>query len=158
MALGAKKRKDALCVIVGEGDRKETLHKLARKLRLEHAVSFIGSVLPSTVPFYMSAADVFVLPSLSEGKPNVVAEAMACGVPVVSSQVAGTVEIVQHGVNGLLVNAKKPEQFARALMNILEDNRLAKKLSSGGLMTVSESGLTWKACTQEHLQIYQQVL
>ncbi|MEK6840266.1 MAG: glycosyltransferase, partial [Nanoarchaeota archaeon] len=90
MKIITKKHNDAFCVLVGEGERRHSLEALVKKNKLEHVVSFVGSVPPAKIPLYMSAADVFVLPSLSEGKPNVVAEAMACGVPVVATNVAGT--------------------------------------------------------------------
>jgi glycosyltransferase involved in cell wall biosynthesis len=79
----------------------------------------VGVQLHRDIPKWMNACDVLCLPSLSEGLPNVALEAMACGLPVVASRVGGVPEIVEHGVNGLLVPPADPHALAAALREAL---------------------------------------
>ena len=157
MSLVSKNIKNALCIIVGEGNKKKSLENLAREMNLEKVVHFTNQVIPSQVALYMNAADVFVLPSLSEGKPNVVAEAMASGTPVVATNVAGTKEIVHDGKNGLLVMPKNQKDLAKAITAVLGNPALAKKLSQQGLQTVHTSSLTWSYCAKQYIAIYNKI-
>jgi glycosyltransferase involved in cell wall biosynthesis len=79
---------------------------------------------------YYSLADVFALPSHSEGSPNALLEAMAAGVPIVACKVGGVPETVEDGSSALLVPPAKPAAMASALHRILEDPVLAKRLAA----------------------------
>jgi glycosyltransferase involved in cell wall biosynthesis len=79
----------------------------------------VGPQPHKEIPWWMNACDVLCLPSLSEGLPNVLLEAMACGLPVVASRVGGVPEIVREGVNGLLTTAGDVEALAAALRQAL---------------------------------------
>jgi glycosyltransferase involved in cell wall biosynthesis len=82
---------------------------------------------------YMKRASVFVLSSLQEGFGNVIVEAMACGAPVVATDCkSGPGEIIQDGINGLLVPVQDEEALAAAMLKILENPALAETLSSEG--------------------------
>ncbi len=148
------RRKDALCVLVGTGDQETHLKRFADEHGLEHSVLFVGSRPPSMIPLYMNAADVFVLPSLSEGKPNVVGEAMACGIPVIATDVPGTREILHDGKNGLIIEPRQPTQLAATLLHLLSNAPLKKKLSLGGLRTISTAGLSWTTSAKLYNDIY----
>jgi len=104
-------------VIVGEGSEHVKLEKLAHDGNFEN-VQFTGSIEYDQMPLYMNAADVLVLPSESEGLPDVVQEAMACGIPVIASNVGGLPELITDGVNGFLVNNEvELEERLRVLMS-----------------------------------------
>lgn len=154
----SEKRKDILCVLVGEGNQEQKLKDLVYEYDLKDNIIFVGSVSPSRVPLYMNAADVFVLPSLSEGKPNVVAEAMACGVPVVATAVAGTNELLRDGVNGYSVQSKKPDEIVHAVNMLFDNPILAQKLAHAGHDTILKGQLTWKTCAREYLTLYKKLL
>jgi glycosyltransferase involved in cell wall biosynthesis len=79
----------------------------------------VGARLHDEIPLWMNACDVLCLPSLNEGLPNVVLEAMACGLPVVASSVGGVPEVVRDGVNGFLVPPSAPLALAEALQRAL---------------------------------------
>jgi glycosyltransferase involved in cell wall biosynthesis len=89
--------------LVGDGSLRNRLPALARQLGLEGMVRFRGAVPPSQMPDVYRHADVFVLPSIVEGMPNVVLEAMASGLPVVATRVPGCDELVEVGRTGFLV-------------------------------------------------------
>lgn len=114
---------DVKLLIVGsggvEGDMGPALREQARELGLEDAVVFAGQVAHGELAGYLSAADVFVLATRFEGWPNVFFEAMACGLPVVSTQVCGNAEIVTPGRNGLLVPFDDAPALAAALVEAL---------------------------------------
>ena len=124
----------ARLVIVGDGPERGALEKLARRLRCADSVVFAG-MTPRVAPFY-GIADVFALPSLSEGSPNVLLEAMVAGVPVVATHVGGVPEIAVDGVNALLVPPGDPPGLACAATMLLENRPLADRLADRARATV----------------------
>jgi L-malate glycosyltransferase len=99
---------------------------------------FTEHVPYSKMPMYMATADVFALPSLSEGLPVVTLEAMACGVPIVASKVGGVPEVVIHDYNGLLVEPGDSKELANSIIRILSSQELRKRLSKGALETAEK--------------------
>jgi glycosyltransferase involved in cell wall biosynthesis len=123
----SKKEKKVLCCIIGSGHLELQLKKLASDLGLNQNVKFLGQKKHSQIPQFMNACDIFVLPSLNEGLPVVLCEALACGKPVVATNVAGTPELVNIDV-GLLVKPKDPDDLARKLILALNKKWESKKL------------------------------
>jgi glycosyltransferase involved in cell wall biosynthesis len=115
---------------------KEKLTRLMHKYNLDNNVSFLEFSPNSEVPKFLSASDVFVLPSLSEGLPLAMLEAMATGVPVVASKVGGIPDILTDGYNGLMVEPRNPGALAEAILRLLRDDALRKRLVERGLETV----------------------
>lgn len=118
------------CLFVGEGESKKTLQVLARKLGIAKACCFVGA--QNNVADWYAAADVVVLPSLSEGLPFVVLEAMAMARPVIASSVNGVPEIIQDGLNGLLVPPRNPHALERAIRSLLRDPIRAARMGKAG--------------------------
>ena len=117
----------AQLLILGEGERESALRSQVSRLGLEDAVVFCGF---QRNPWkFIACADVFALSSRYEGFGNVLIEAMACGVPVVATSSPGTREIVNSGVDGLLVDAHEPAALAAALQRILVDHALRQRMS-----------------------------
>ena len=85
---------------------------------------------------FYQIADIFVLPSRMEGLPNAVLEAMACGLPVVATAVGGSPEIIENGVNGLLVPANDADALATAILNYLQHPRRAQEQGLAARKTV----------------------
>jgi glycosyltransferase involved in cell wall biosynthesis len=115
-------------VIVGQGPLRAELDRLARELGIVDRVRFAGSLPHADLPRWFRAADVFVLPSHSEGVPNVLLEASASGVPWVASRVGGIPEIVHLGISRL-VTPNAPSELARAIHETLAAPR--KELPTG---------------------------
>ncbi|SFC75544.1 Glycosyltransferase involved in cell wall bisynthesis [Halobiforma haloterrestris] len=111
-------REDFTVWILGEGQLRESLERKARQLGLEHHVEFKGEVY--NVPKYLNVADGFVLSSRWEGFGLVVAEAMACGLPVISTDAGGTSEIVVDGETGFLVERGNPDDLAASMATLME--------------------------------------
>ncbi len=115
-------------ILVGDGIERPALERAAAEANLASIVIFAGHC--SNVWPYYSLADVFALPSHSEGSPNALLEAMAAGVPIVACKVGGVPETVEDGSSALLVPPSEPAAMASALARILEDPALAARLVS----------------------------
>jgi glycosyltransferase involved in cell wall biosynthesis len=122
--------------LAGEGGLRPQCKKRAAALGIAERVRFLGMV--EDVPRFLDDLDVFVLPSLREGLPMTILEAMAMGVPVVATGIAGVPEVVRHGENGLLVPPGDPTALADALACLAGDEPLRRRLGRNALVTVRE--------------------
>jgi L-malate glycosyltransferase len=118
---------DAKFLLIGDGAERSRLEALTQELSLSNTVLFLGR--RKDVPDILACCELFVLPSWAEGLPNSVLEAMAAGLPVVATRVGGTAEIVEDGVDGLLVPPKEPQALAHAILRILKDEEFAKRVA-----------------------------
>jgi glycosyltransferase involved in cell wall biosynthesis len=100
---------------------------------------------------------MLVRPSLLEGMPLTVLEAMACGLPVVATPVSGTAELVRHGENGLLVRPADPASLARAILRLMEDGPLREAQGREARRLV-EGGYSWDAVAAKTLAVYRELL
>jgi glycosyltransferase involved in cell wall biosynthesis len=152
--LGRRPGGAPLLVAAGIGDMQGDLERRALSLGVADRVRFVGKVAHDDVGWWMSAGDLFVLPSLSEGLPTVVCEAMNCGRPVVATAVDGTPEIVRDGETGILVPPSDPEALARALARILDDADLARRMGAAALR-IGQAEYTWAANARRMSAIYE---
>jgi glycosyltransferase involved in cell wall biosynthesis len=118
---------DAKFLIVGDGPRKEALLNFTNELGIAKHVIFTG--FAENIPEIYSFSDVAVLSSLSEGLPQSLLQAMAAGVPVVTTQVGGVPEVVIHERTGLLVGSRDHEGLARGIIRILKNRDDAERLT-----------------------------
>ena len=116
--------------VAGDGEERSTLEREASALGVGNRLEFLGE--RDDVPALLKAADVFVLPSLYEGLPVSVLEAMAAGTPVVATAIGGTSEAVVDGESGILVPPRDPDALANAIRDLLSSARLAQKVVAGG--------------------------
>ncbi len=123
-------------IIVGDGSERERLKAAAQSTKFGDRIVFTGQV-SNVQPFY-SIANVFVLPSHSEGSPNVLLEAMATNVPVVATAVGGVPEIVENDESALLVPAKDAPAMADAIARVLADEDLALRLTKNAAKLIVE--------------------
>ena len=116
-------RAKALLILVGDGTERENLKTMTVSLGIEQSAILTGP--KQSVRQYYAAADVFVLPSRSEGMPLALLEAMACGLPSIVSNVGGVPEVIRHGINGLLFEPEDCRKLAEELASELtrEDQR-----------------------------------
>jgi len=113
-------------LIVGDGPLRESLERQTLGLGLQAVVHFLGT--RHDVPDLLAASDVLVLPSLSEGLSMTLIEGSAAGLPLVASDVGGNNELVEHGVNGLLVPVSDAKALAGALIAIIMDQTKAEHM------------------------------
>jgi glycosyltransferase involved in cell wall biosynthesis len=146
------------CFMVGDGPLRGYLDGRVRDGGLQGHVHFVGRRSAMEIPRWMTAADLLVLPSLSEGRPNVVLEAQACALPVIATAVGGTPELVEDGVHGLLVAPGDETALAGALRRLVTDGALRKRLGRAGRERIDNGGFTWDATAARTRQIYDDVL
>jgi glycosyltransferase involved in cell wall biosynthesis len=146
------------CFMVGDGPLRGHLDGRVRDGGLQGHVHFVGRRSAMEIPRWMTAADLLVLPSLSEGRPNVVLEAQACALPVIATAVGGTPELVEDGVHGLLVAPGDETALADALRRLVTDGALRKRLGRAGRERIDNGGFTWDATAARTRQIYDDVL
>jgi len=115
-------------VLIGDGELRGSLESLAKKNGVYNSYSFMGN--QKDIPELLAQMDIFVLPSLWEGLPLVILEAMAAKKPIVATEVNGTVEIIESGKDGILVPPKNSTALSLALIRLLEDNEFCKVIAS----------------------------
>lgn len=123
---------DAFLVLAGTGSEEKRLREMASE-----GVHFVGSV--EDVVQYLQSADAFVLPSATEGLSNSLLEALACGVPAVATSVGGAVDVIQDGIQGLLVPPDSPTKLSDAIFRLLDDSSLRGSLALAGRERIEES-------------------
>jgi glycosyltransferase involved in cell wall biosynthesis len=121
---------ETMFVLVGDGPDQVALEAQARTLGVDKRVLFLG--YREDIPDLLSCCDLFVLPSLYEGLPLSVLEAMAAGKPVIASAIGGNDEVITHGEHGLLVPPADPVSLAGAIRTLLSDHTLAQRLAEAG--------------------------
>lgn len=124
--------------ISGIGPDSERVAARVKQLNLSDHVRLTGYVAYEDVPAVYGDADIFVSPTYAEGFSNTILEAMASGVPVVSTQVVGVTDCLRHGENGLLVPAQDIPSLTAAMLRLLEDSALRRELASAALVEVVE--------------------
>ena len=139
-------------LIVGEGPERERLERAVLQNGLKAYVLFTGHV-DDTSPYY-AVADALVLPSHSEGSPNVLLEAMAAGLPVIATAVGGVPEIAINDQNTILVAPRDCKSLAQALNQVLTDTALAQKLGRAAATHVTEK-FSPAAYVHSLLRVYQ---
>lgn len=126
----------ARLIIVGDGRLQAQLECMAKALGIAESVEFTG--VRSDIPDQLRRGEIAVLPSRTEGMPNALLEAMACGSACVATRVSGSEDIIQHGINGLLVDAEDYEGLADALLTLLRDPKLCEKFRQAARETVEQ--------------------
>jgi glycosyltransferase involved in cell wall biosynthesis len=124
---------DVHLLVAGDGDMQGEWTALARRLGLADRVQFLGNVPHARIPFYIRAADVFVLNSEYEGLSHTLLEVMNLGTPIVASNVCGNPEVIEDGVNGLTADPRDANTLRAAVQRLLEDPALAQRFAREGL-------------------------
>ncbi len=118
--------------VVGDGPARSPLESLVHQLGLQNCVEFVGYQSQGEVRRWLNQTAVFVLPSFAEGVPVSLMEAMAAGVPVVTTQIAGVSELVEDGVSGFLVPPGDGESLGDRLSQLLTDAALRQQMGTAG--------------------------
>jgi len=145
---------DVHLYIAGTGPLKADLRALTARLQLGETVHLLGHVDHSRMAELYRGAAVFAHAAHYEGLPTVLLEAMACGKAVVSTAVSGALDVVQDGVNGLLVPPRSPKAMAQALERLLADHRFSVRLGTDARQTI-EHRFSWQVVGQRYVDCYQ---
>jgi glycosyltransferase involved in cell wall biosynthesis len=139
--------------IAGEGPERGRLEAQAKRLGLEISVEFAGWIEHEALPAFLNGLDVFALPSVWEGFGVAAAEASACALPVVATDVYGIPDVVRPNLTGLLVPPKDPADLAEALARLVDDPELRTRFGSAGREYVA-SHYDWRDNAKQMESIY----
>lgn len=138
--------------IAGYGNQEEELKKLTIALNLTKNIIFLGKVEKSDVAKYMKSSEIFVLPSYSEGFPLVLAEALACGLPVITTKVKGLPEIIKDKINGYLIEPGDYKDLAEKIIFLFKNDPERTKISRKNIEESEK--YAWENVTHELLVIF----
>jgi glycosyltransferase involved in cell wall biosynthesis len=144
-------------VICGTGPFLHKAEEAARKLGVEKQIVFLGYVKRDKLIQTYQNATVHVVPSHYEGLPNVLLEAMSCGLPVVATEVSGNKEVISNGVNGFLVPPKSPKAMSEAVIKLLGDDKLRVKIGEAARKTIEKS-YTWNRIADNVIECYESMV
>jgi glycosyltransferase involved in cell wall biosynthesis len=150
-------------MIGGRGPLKGALQQQVSDLGIVDQVVFLDYISDDELPAYYTVADVCVSPSIidlqgdTEGLGIVLLEALACETPCVASRVGGIVDIVQDGMNGLLVEPKNSADLADKIQWLINNDRLRQEMGTQGRLFVKEH-FSWQVKAHEILTVYQAIL
>jgi D-inositol-3-phosphate glycosyltransferase len=137
-------------------DEMERLKAMREEAGLRDLVTFLGKRSQDTLPYYYSAVEAVVVPSHYESFGMVALEAMACGTPVVASQVGGLAFLVRDGVTGYTVPVDEPQALADRLTLLVQDAALRRKLGDQALQEARQ--YAWENIADRIIELYLQVL
>ena len=164
MSRVVKEDPDAVLLCIGgvptwlpKGEYLGYLKSLASKKGLDGRIMFLGSLPQKQLPAYYSLSSVFVLPSNYEAFPKVIIEAMALGKPVISSKMGGTSDSIEDGVNGFLVPFGSNSGLADAIVSLLRDEALSRRMGHVGRDRVLRD-FTWEAVAGRLDSVYSELM
>ena len=149
-----KTERRAKLLIVGDGEGKSAFEALARRLEIDRKILWAGFVPHSQIPRYYSLARMAVFPSLADESFGIsICEAMACGLPVVATQVGGIPEVNRNGETGFLVQPGNEKELAERIGILLADEGLRQAMGKRAAERVRES-FTWERVADRLLRVY----
>jgi len=146
----------ARLVVVGTGPLGHYLKDLSKRLGLQDSVMFRGYVSDEEIRRLFAFADVVVVPSIFEGCPLVLLEAMAAGKPIVASAVQGISEVVKSDFSGLLVNPGDVYEIEHAILRLIKDRGFAKYLGENARQTII-TDYSWEKIARKTMEVYEKI-
>jgi len=136
------------CIVIGKGPDLEKMRQLVKEKGLSHRIKFLGYVSDEDLLLYLSSADIFVLPSLEEGNPIVMFEALGVGLPIISTDVGGIPEIIRSPDHGILVKPRDPDGLAKAIEDGMKKRWDRKRIREYGRR------YSWNEIAKRTLDVY----
>lgn len=154
-----KRHKNIRLKIVGSGPLEGKLKDIIKDLGLGKEVELIKNVSDKELLYQFNSSDLFVLPSIVDSQGNteglgvVLLEAMACGLPVIGSNVGGIPDIIEDGVTGLLVREKDVVGISKSISFLIENKSTCEKISEEGYKRIQDR-FTWKYAIKKYIEVY----
>lgn len=143
-------------VFVGDDRDRAKLEVQVKQKKLDRAIHFVGVRPHSEMPTWLNAADLLVLPSHNEGLPNVVVEALACGIPVIATNVGGIPEVVEDKKSGLLIDTGDVDSLISAIESLLQDKEKRKEMGAYGRSSI-EQKFSWSRSAKALKELYDEI-
>lgn len=147
---------DYKLLIIGDGSERANLENLSKQLGLKKNIQFLGQTENNKIPEYLSTADCFVLPSISEGFGIVILEAMAARVPVIATKVGGILDIIENNKTGILVESENSKEISEALLKLYSQPETANQLADNALHGLNK--YNWKSIAEKVYDIYKSAI
>lgn len=144
--------------VIGDGDELDKLKALVLQHALSERVRFLGEIAPTEISKIFSGADALILASYSEGRPNVVLEAFAAGVPVIASDIDGVREILFDEETGLSFPAGDASVLANKIEQLHNDKKLQSRLSENGRDFIIKNRLIWEEVGKRYAALYKEAI
>lgn len=157
-SLSQETKENVKFVIVGGGPEEKKLKKLALELNINNHVIFTGRVSFGELKEWYGIADIFVLPSLSEGKPVAIYEAMSSECAIIASDINGIPEQVFESINGFLISPNDTQNLAEKILYLLENPQELERMKKGSRQLLFKLGYTWESYGQKIKQIYNSLI
>jgi glycosyltransferase involved in cell wall biosynthesis len=151
----ANKFPNAKLVLLGDGPLLSDMKKMSAGLGIDSSVDFRGHV--DSVADFLHITDIFVLPSLQEGMPNSLLEAMSCGLPVIASKIGGVVDVMENGKSGILFEPGDASGLASAVISLLNNSELRQKLGAEARKRVAE-GFSIDGIAEKYIRLYKKLM
>src|SRR3989338_270594 len=146
---------NAKLLLVGEGKNRKNLEQLVYKLNLNNKIIFLGS--RNDIPQILKATDIFVSPSLRDGMPGVIMEAMAAGLPVIATNADGSKDLIKNYENGIFIPIKDNDVITEKVIELIENKKLAQKLAKNARKTIARD-FTIDRMINGYQSIYEKLL
>lgn len=141
--------------LMGDGNEKESLEILVRELGLEKNIQFLGRIpREETSPYYQEAS-IFVMTSFNEGMSNAMLEALASGLPVISTETGGARELVKEDLNGFFIRMKNSEDLAEKIKRLLANPGLREKMGEESRKIAEK--MSWKNVAEKYFEEYKKI-
>jgi glycosyltransferase involved in cell wall biosynthesis len=141
-------------LIIGEGNQEHPLKELSHKLHVESSIEFIGFVSHEKLSSYYRSSHVFVLPSKNEGMSNTILEAMASGLPIITTNTGGTQELIHE--NGILIPPENAVALSNAILKYIQHPDLV--IEHGNKSRQIAGSLSWNNVAKEYFHIYKEMI
>ena len=158
LSIIAKKHREVHMTIAGDGPERRELEKLVQLQGLSNQIQFSGRLDRQQMADLYSTADIMINPTTADNMPNSLLEAMACGIPVVTTAVGGIPFMVEDKATALLVEPRNAQAIADAVMQLLQDAALTQRLSRNGIKQATQYMPDaviplWESCYNRHLNV-----
>ena len=153
----AKKQPAVKLAMTGDGPLLPKIQRIVKRYKLTENVIFLGLRSREEIPSIINKASIYALPSLNEGMPYALLEAMACGKPVVGSDIPGISDVITHGQNGLLIPPRNSEALANAILKLLDDGNLRRRLGRNARRLMVEK-YSWNIITNKIEKVYYEAI
>ncbi len=151
-----KNIKDIDFLIVGDGDFSNEINTFIQTKNFENRVKFVGWVSHESIQEFLNELKLLVIPSFTEGLPNILLEAMACGTPVLATPVGAIPDIILNNETGFILSNNDPDNIALNIQNILNSTSLNRVVASA--RDFVEKNFTFSRCVKNYDQVIQEVL
>lgn len=142
---------DAKLLIIGDGPENRWLADIIKKLNLEKSVFLIGRMFQSNLLVYLRASDIFLLNTAYEGLSHAILEALAVGLPVITTKVGGNPEVITHEENGFLLEYNNKKQWSEAIVQLLSSPELREKFITKGKQRLDQ--FSWQTLISKTIEV-----